>query len=153
MQYKLFNVPIADPEREEASLNVFLRNHSVHHVERAFHAGPMGACWSFCIEYADNKQESVAAEAAPRKEKIDYREILDECTYIKFSRLKEIRKQIALREAIPAYAVFTNEELVSIAKLESISKESLQVLFGLGDKKVEKYADVFCDELKAAGII
>ena len=77
------------------------------------------------------------------KTKVDYREVLDEATFKIFSKLREIRKKIATDEGLPAYAIFTDEELSNIAKLEEIAASKIQTIKGIGEKKVEKYAQRF----------
>jgi len=40
---------------------------------------------------------------------------------------------------MPVYAVFTNEELASIAALEEILPETIKKIKGIGDKKTERF--------------
>ena len=54
------------------------------------------------------------------KEKVDYKLVLSEADFSLFSRLREIRKQIAIADAVPAYAVFTDEELAGIPFLVQV---------------------------------
>jgi superfamily II DNA helicase RecQ len=71
--------------------------------------------------------------------KIDYKELLDEATFKIYSDLRECRKQISEKEAVPVYAVFTNEELANIAKLDVITPSNLMSVKGIGKSKAEKY--------------
>ena len=73
---------------------------------------------------------------------------LDDKTFQKFSKLREIRKKVAADEAIPAYAVFTDEELAGLAKLESITQKSMLSVKGIGDKKVERFAKYFITKIE-----
>jgi superfamily II DNA helicase RecQ len=52
-----------------------------------------------------------------------------------------LRKQIAAKDAVPAYMVFTDEELAALAKLSVITKQEMLKIKGIGDKKVEKYGE------------
>lgn len=81
------------------------------------------------------------------KEKVDYKSILDEATFKVFARLREIRKQIANEDALPAFAVFTDEELSEIAKLPEITAKMMQSIKGIGEKKTERYAERFINAL------
>jgi superfamily II DNA helicase RecQ len=74
---------------------------------------------------------------------VDYKHILDEPTFQKFSKLREIRKKVAAEEGIPAFAVFTDEELAGLAKLDAITEQSMLSVKGIGAKKVERYAKNF----------
>jgi superfamily II DNA helicase RecQ len=64
---------------------------------------------------------------------------LDENEFAIFAKLRECRKEIAAKEAVPAYAIFTDEELAGITRLPAIEVGKLISVKGIGDKKVEKY--------------
>ena len=48
--------------------------------------------------------------------RIDYKEVLDEKTFALFSKLREKRKVLAEKDAVPVYSVFTNEQLAQMAQ-------------------------------------
>ena len=73
--------------------------------------------------------------------------MLDEQTFTVFSRLRAIRKQLADRDAVPAYAVFTDAEIAEIAKIEHPTPKSLRAIPGIGEKKIEKYGTEICQLL------
>jgi superfamily II DNA helicase RecQ len=137
MQIKFFTVPIIGGESQTADLNLFLRSKKVLQTEHHLVTLPTGAYWCFCVKYLDEQLEGHAAK------KIDYREVLDEATFQKFSKLREIRKQLAVNEAIPAYAIFTDEELAELARQEVITAATMKGVKGIGEKKVEKYGPHF----------
>ena len=90
-------------------LNKFLRAHRILKVDRVFESG----AWNFCIEWQLGPvPDRVSARG---REKIDYKEALDEATFSIFADLRELRKELSQRERVPAYAVFTNEQLAAIA--------------------------------------
>jgi superfamily II DNA helicase RecQ len=64
---------------------------------------------------------------------------LDADEFIRFARLRDLRRAIAQQEAIPAYAVFTDEELAGIAKLVEITVSSMGTVKGIGEKKAARY--------------
>jgi len=145
MQYKIFTLPIYGSEEMNEEMNKFLRAHRIVNVERKLVERSNGdACWSFCIEYVDGLA-AAPGNTWQRKEKIDYKMVLDEQTFTHFSRLREIRKQIADSDAVPAYAVFTDAELAEIAALPEKSPADLQKIEGIGAKKVEKYGETLCN--------
>jgi superfamily II DNA helicase RecQ len=112
-----------------------LAGHKVLEVEQRFFQNEKGGCWSFCVRYLPKS----ANFQNTQKEKIDYKQVLSEDEFAIFSKLREIRKQIATTDAVPAYAVFTDEELAGIAKLPIIEEKKLMTVSGIGDKKVAKY--------------
>ena len=83
-----------------------------------------------------------------KQAKTDYKEILDEETFAVFSQLRTLRKQLADKEGVPAYAIFTDAELSEIAKLEEIEPNKLKLIQGIGQKKVEKYGIALCEKYK-----
>ena len=72
--------------------------------------------------------------------------MLDEAAFERFTRLRAIRKQIAQDEAIPAYAVFTDEELAALAKVEELTLKEMKKVKGISARKVEKYGHHFVDQ-------
>jgi superfamily II DNA helicase RecQ len=42
-------------------------------------------------------------------------------------------------EAVPVYAVFTNEQLARMVQLRANSKAALEQIAGVGDARIEKY--------------
>ena len=149
MQYKIFTISLFDEEHIE-DMNRFLRGNKVLNVEKQLVTLPEGAFWTFCIHYLgmENKTDRPFGEQKP---KVDYKSVLDEATFAKFSKLREFRKQIAEKEAIPAYAVFTDAELSEIAKLPAITAKTIRSVPGIGEKKAEKYGKPLC-EMMAEGM-
>lgn len=135
MQIKLFNIPLADDGTAQAELNKFLAGHKVLEVEQRFFQNEKGGCWSFCVRYIQN---GLVSEAPQFKGKIDYKSVLNESEFSIFSALREIRKQLATNDAVPAYAVFTDEELANITKLPTLDVPNMLKIKGIGEKKVEK---------------
>lgn len=139
MQIQIFSVPSIVNSDELQKMNAFLRGHKVIDIEKQFVNIGLESFWSFCIRYIDSPYNN-AYIINNKKEKVDYKEVLDEATFLKFSKLREIRKEIAKADAVPAYAVFTDEELSEIAKLSEITENNIQTIKGIGQKKAEKYA-------------
>lgn len=139
MQIKIFTIPVMGGEMLTEEMNVFLRSKKVLQVkELLVNSETEGVFWCFCVRYVD---DVTAAER--EKIKVDYREVLDEASFRRFSAFREIRKKVALDDAVPAYAVFTDNELAELAKEEVLTLEVIKSLKGVGEKKVEKYAQHF----------
>jgi superfamily II DNA helicase RecQ len=144
MQVRIFMIPLGDSGAALQELNSFLASHRVLAMEQHFHGGEHGVYWSFCVRYI----QSVSTGGSSTKTKVDYREVLTTEDFVRFVKLREARKSIAQREAIPAYAVFTDEELASIAQLKSVSISSIQTVKGVGEKKALKYGEVMINSLQ-----
>jgi len=136
VQIKLFFIGITEFEQGNEELNKFLRSKKVVNVESNFVSHDKYCGWAFTVQYLDGIQNSFTSSP---KEKIDYKNVLDETTFERFSKLREIRKHLSEQDAVPAYAVFTNEELAEIAKLEELTEKKMLKIQGIGEKKVEKY--------------
>lgn len=141
MQVKLFTIPVVGGEKLTEELNVFLRSRKILQTENHIVQSNQGAFWCFCIKYIE---DSKGTKTFSRKEKINYKEVLDEVTFLRFSEMRQIRKMIAQAEAIPAYAVFTDAELAEIAKIgEKRNLTDIRKIKGIGAKKLEKYGAKF----------
>ena len=91
MLIKLFSIPVGDNGAGITEMNTFLKNHKVLEIESHFTSKIQGDAWHFCVRYL----EINASQGVDSKAKIDYREVLDEVTFKRFSKLREIRKQIS----------------------------------------------------------
>ncbi|MCL2598190.1 MAG: HRDC domain-containing protein [Paludibacter sp.] len=142
MQFKIFNIAIPESEPDTEEMNRFLRGNRIVAVEKQLiNAGNVNY-WSFCVQYVSDQPNSIQGD---RKEKIDYKNVLDASTFEIFSKLRVLRKQIAESDAVPAYAVYTDAELAEIARLETITPKTLLTINGIGDKRVEKYGKILCE--------
>lgn len=57
--------------------------------------------------------------------------------------LQQLRKQIAEREKIPAYLIFSDDALHDMTEKKPVSLEAFGKIRGVGDLKLEKYGKVF----------
>ncbi|MEI6751738.1 MAG: HRDC domain-containing protein [Paludibacter sp.] len=137
MQIRIFNVAFTDNGESLAELNKFLAVQKVMEVEQHFFQNEKGACWCFCVRYISANINSF--NTANSKQKVDYKELLNEKEFAVFSKLRECRKTIAASDAVPAYAVFTDEELAEMTRFPELELSKLIGIKGIGDKKVSKY--------------
>jgi len=137
MQIQLFHIPVFTNDEELKRLNAFLRGNKIIDIEKQFVNNGNHSFWSILVRYLVSQQVQNLNDLP--KTKVDYKTILDAETFKKFSRLREIRKMLAIEDAVPAYAVFTDEELSGIAQLQQITKNNMLSIKGIGEKKVEKY--------------
>ncbi|MBU4486446.1 MAG: HRDC domain-containing protein [Candidatus Delongbacteria bacterium] len=145
MQLKVFTIPILNSEPFETEMNHFFATHKVIDVRKEFSQSEKGVYWCFCAEYIESGAKGSSDKS---RNKIDYKAVLSENQFKVFSRMREIRKIIAAGEALPAYAVFTDEELSNISKLEEISLSKLKTIEGIGEKKIEKFGQRLLESLK-----
>ena len=83
--------------------------------------------------------------------KIDYKEVLKPEEFEMFSRLRNWRKSVAEKEAVPVYAVLTDEQLAQMVQKQVNSKSGLKEIEGVGDGRVDKYGEALVQLLAAPG--
>lgn len=134
-QITTFVLTAGDAEGE-GELNRFLRGHRILQIDRTYANGG----WQVCVVW---QAAASVEERQVKGQKVDYREVLDPPTFAVFARLREVRKAIAEEERLPAFAVFTNEQLAEIARRRCDSREKMAEIEGIGEARVRKYADRF----------
>jgi superfamily II DNA helicase RecQ len=80
----------------------------------------------------------------------DYREVLKEQDFAVFAQLRSLRKAVAEREGVPAYALFTNEHLAEMVLKRAATATALGTIEGVGKARMEKYGALFLDVLGKA---
>lgn len=83
------------------------------------------------------------------RNRIDYKEILSEDEFVIFSKLRDLRKQVAQTQAVPVYAIFTNEQLANMVQQQVKTKTDLENITGVGDGRIEKYGNQFLEVINA----
>lgn len=143
MALRFFRIPIEGNAALEAEVNALLAKRKVMRVSRELVQRESEPAWAVCVEYIEEGALAAAGGTTPntRKSKIDYREVLNEADFALYSKLREKRKELAEKESIPVYAVFTNEQMSEIAKQRPQSKTALSRVVGLGEGKLSKYAE------------
>ncbi len=146
MQYKFFTIPVMGDGATAASdeMNAFIRGRRVLTVQRELISNGTMSCWTCCVEYIDGAKPLEFGKFGA-KEKIDYRQVLNDEDFARFRILRECRKAIAEEDAVPAYAVFLDEHLANIAKSSEVTLETLKAVNGVGEKKIEKYGKRFIE--------
>lgn len=142
---RFFNIPVCDAEEASEEVNRFLGAHRIVAIDRQFvHDGPNSA-WALCITYIQPANRPPPG----RRGRIDYREVLTEADFSVFVKLRELRKTLADQEGVPAYALFTNEQLAEMVRRHVRTAGALREIDGVGAARVEKYGTDFLAILKA----
>jgi superfamily II DNA helicase RecQ len=152
MSYKFFQVPCRNPESFEAGLNSFLSTHRIVTVDRKFVEDGADSFWVFCVDFLHGDAKGGTSHGAPGRaeRRIDYREVLSAEQFEVFAKLREVRKSVAEREAVPVYAVFTNEQLATMVQNNADNRSKLREIEGIGEAKLDKYAELFLSVLRKA---
>ena len=136
MKYRMFTYSVND-DGEMTELNAFLSSRRVLDVKH--HAADDGRKVVFMVEYVEGKRK-VQDSSHPR---IDYRDKLPEDQFQKFSKLRDLRKEVADEAGIPVYNVFTNAQLAEIVESKIITESALRKVTGVGKSRVDKYGERF----------
>lgn len=150
MQYKFFSVPavVFGANAAEDELNVFLRSHRILSTQREFVSCGQQSYWCCCVEYIENGKAEEERYRSSQREKTDYKKLLSEEEFANFMILRECRKELAEEAAVPAYAIFLDEQLAELAKMGDIQEQSLRKIRRIGEKKIEKYGNRFLSLLE-----
>lgn len=146
MQIRIFNIPLTDTGELLTELNRFLAGNKVLEVEQRFFQNDKGGCWSFCVRCLPGM---VGNQGSGNRAKVDYKEVLSEVEFSVFSRLREIRKALSIDDGVPAYAVFTDEELSNIARLSELNEKTMATVPGIGEKKIIRYGKALVEQYNA----
>ena len=146
MKYRFFSIPAHAPDGVQESLNRFCAETQIVSVDKQFVQDGDRSYWAFCVGYLDGQGGPIST----RKGKIDYREVLNEQDFALYAKLRNLRKAVAEHDRIPAYAVFTNEQLAAMVQKRVASKAALGDIEGIGAARVEKYGDAFLELLTAS---
>lgn len=65
-----------------------------------------------------------------------------------FAKLRKLRKAIADQDGLPPYVVFSDATLVDMADILPTSYGEMLAVNGVGQRKLEKYADAFLDVIQ-----
>jgi superfamily II DNA helicase RecQ len=142
MLFRFFSVPALDPDHGSEEVTAFLSNHRVIGVDRQLVANGSHSFWAICITYTSS--EARTAGSTGKRPNKDYREILSEADFAVFARLRTLRLELAKREpGLPAYALFTNDQLATMVRERITTPAALAALPGVGQARVDKYGEAF----------
>jgi superfamily II DNA helicase RecQ len=142
MQFGFFRIPLGSAEAHVEELNRFLRTHRILNVQRELVQESGSPCWAVCVEYLEpvaGGSGSGGQQSGTQKPKIDYREVLSQADFAVFSRLRQLRKELAERDGQPVYAIFTNEQLAAMVTGKVTTLAGMKAIEGVGDARIEKY--------------
>jgi superfamily II DNA helicase RecQ len=141
MQLRAFTIPIHDVGAATEEVNVFLRANRILSVDRHFVQDGANSVSAICVSYfGDANRPQTASTKRP---KVDYREVLSEADFAVFAKLRNLRKELADREGVPAYALFTNAQLAEMVQRRVRSASAIKEIEGVGDARIEKYGAAF----------
>ena len=152
MRFRFFSISAQAPDAGEAALNAFCASHRVANVERNLVSDGAQSFWAVCVTWVEGGGGTAAVDVkAGKLPRIDYREILSEADFTVFAALRALRKEIAEREGVPPYALFTNEQLAAMATGRTSSMAALGEIEGVGASHLERFGVAFLAEIGKHG--
>ncbi|MEZ6127575.1 MAG: HRDC domain-containing protein [Planctomycetaceae bacterium] len=125
MGLRFFTVPVRDSENQERELNGFLASHKILSIDRQFVEVGVNSFWAICVDYLASSAGESPLSSNLSRSRVDYKTILPPEEFEIFSRLRQCRKELAQSEAVPVYALFTNEQLAVMVQRRCRSKSDL----------------------------
>ena len=144
MKIRIFTIPVLGGEGLVEEMNRFLSSKKIIRTrEKLVKNGSDGMFWSFTIRYIDDIN---TPERERLQQKVDYKSLLSDEEFSRFSVMRAIRKKVAGEDGVPPYAVFTDWELSELSKSENLTMETMREIKGIGEKKLEKYGQFFLQQ-------
>jgi superfamily II DNA helicase RecQ len=144
VKLRFFKIPIQNPDPFAAEANAFLTAHRVAQIDRQFVADGGNSFWTICVTYLDTGTRPTQE----KRSNTDYRDALPEAQFRVFAKLRTLRKELAEKEGVPAYALFTNEQLAEMVRRGASSLTALKTINGVGQARAEKYGEAFLAVLR-----
>ncbi|RFC52445.1 MAG: Superfamily II DNA helicase RecQ [Verrucomicrobia bacterium] len=148
MPFEFIQIPANGQGNAKEELNKLLRGGRIASVRKEFVANGEDSFWAFCIEFLDGSvgvmDKGRSGTSGP---KIDYKELLTEADFAVFARLRDLRKTVSEKAAIPAYSIFTNEQLAAMVTGKVDSLTAMGSIPGVGAARIEKYGAAFLASL------
>lgn len=142
MEIKLFTVSVFSTDDELEEMNKFLRSHRILQVDKTF--SPNSDCWSILVTYQEQGATLSSGGAdVHRRQKVDYKEKLSPEAFSRFEHMRSIRGELARKDGVAAFLIFSDRELSKIAELEEVTTEALDAIPDIDDKKKQKYGKFF----------
>ena len=148
MKLSFFTIPAKWPEEAQQALNAFCIQHRIMNLEKHFVDLGNDSFWSICVTYNDGVGPAILSVGGNRRDRIDYKEVLGEQDFVVYAELRNLRKSLSEQEGVPAYALFTNEQLAEMVTRRVCSLSELAKIEGIGKARLEKYGGAFVGLLK-----
>ncbi len=152
MQLRFFMVPVTAADDAAVELNRFLAANRILAIERQFISDGANSAWTICVSFDEGGGAATARPGIGKRGKVDFKDVLSDSEFAVFARLRALRKERADAEGVPAYALFTNEQLAEMVQRRVVSNSALREIQGIGDARVEKYGEAFLQILKDAAL-
>ena len=140
MALRFFVVPVNDSGDFEQDLNGFLASHKVVSIDRRLIDQGTNSFWAICVDYLRHAQGEANRNPNLSRNRIDYKTVLPPEEFKEAAHTCANWQDLAQIEAVPVYALFTNEQLAKWFNDAAIPGTTWR-MEGIGDSKIDKYAE------------
>jgi superfamily II DNA helicase RecQ len=91
------------------------------------------------VDLFESSSQTPAGPAG--KSRVDYKQVLSPDEFQMFAQLRDLRKTLAQDEAVPAYTIFTNDQLAEMVRNRVASLADLERVTGVGNARVARYGE------------
>jgi superfamily II DNA helicase RecQ len=147
MKIKIFTIPAWDSAPGTDEMNAFTGNHKVLEIMPKFSEGAGKPFWTFAVSYLESAPGETRYKKKRNREKKDYKSILDEVAFQRFTVLRKIRKTLSNTFAVPAFAILTDHQMAELARLPELTLQSFDDIPGFGEGKINRFAQAIIDGL------
>ncbi|WP_313099995.1 HRDC domain-containing protein [Epilithonimonas sp.] len=146
MKVKVLKIRIDDRFQitDEAIVNDYLSRFEIVNMNAKLVADEINY-WSVLIYYNDKKNTVISSKTTVNSESE-----LSEEEKIIYNKLKDWRADKAREAQLPAYIIFHNTHLMSIARHKPCTLDDLENVNGIGKSKVEKFGIEILEVLENA---
>ncbi|WP_333851941.1 HRDC domain-containing protein [Epilithonimonas sp.] len=146
MKVKVLKIRIDDRFQitDEAIVNDYLSRFEIVNMNAKLMADEINY-WSVLIYYNNKKNTVISSKTTVNSESE-----LSEEEKIIYNKLKDWRADKAREAQLPAYIIFHNTHLMSIARHKPCTLEDLENVNGIGKSKVEKFGIEILEVLENA---
>lgn len=126
-------------------LELFIRSHVVAKVSEKFYerGGELYLVIFILYQEGIENTKPKITKIKPKEDKrVDYRgNLSSDSERALYDKLRDWRKEIAGKEGVPVFMLFTNQLLVDVIRAKPTSKGKLSEIKGFGESKIAKYGD------------
>lgn len=138
MPVRIFTIPFHEETQtfHDDLLQQFCVNKQVHKIETRFFTRNHQPFWTVAIHYGAIFSEGKGFDPDKRKNE---EAGLDEQQKVLLLRLKEWRREAGDTVGLPVFLIASNRHLIDMILHKCVSLESLKLIKGFGDKRIQKY--------------
>ena len=145
MAIQIIRIPVSAPKGATDELNRLLATSRVVSLEKHWVEQGDNSYWAVWVEYIEKERKPGGAEESKelggKAVPIDYGAALGPEELAAYAKLRAWRNQTAKAAELPAYSIFSNEQLAEMARLRITNKGGLKQIKGIGEARLEKYGD------------